>query len=456
MIDGHLEDLLRQSVDKHDVPGAVVGVLHDGRMTSAAAGVLNLNTGVEVTTDSVFQIGSQTKSWTAAVVMQLVDQGRIDVDEPVRRYLPRFTVADGEVGATVTMRHLLTHTSGIDGDHFEDFGRGDDCLERYVASCASLGQVHPLGATMSYCNTGYAIAGRIIEVATDAVWDQAMRERLYGPLGLTHTSTLPEEAIVHRVSAGHMKAGPGGPTQVAPVWLLPRITGPMGLINSTVEDVLRVAQLFIDDGRGPDGTQILSADAVAQMKEPQIEIPDPFVLGSHWGVGLILFDWDGKRLYGHDGDTLGQHSQLRVLPEEGLAVTLLSNGPGAREVYEDVFSEIFSELAGIDLPREPERPVTPPDVDLARYAGTYERLAVRYDLEVRDAELVGTSTLSGPLASMVPDPVSELSMVPVDERTFLVYAEGEEEPGTAAFYDFDDGIPRYLHHGARANPRAIG
>lgn len=454
MIDSQgLEEHLRQSIERHGVPGAAIGVFHDGQVIDAAAGVVNLNTGVETTTDTVFQIGSQGKTWTAVVAMGLVDEGVLDLDAPVRNYLPDFRVADDEVSRSVTLRHLLTHTSGIDGDHFEDFGRGDECLERYVESCAKLGQVHPLGATMSYCNTGYVIIGRLIEVVTGKVWDQAMRERLYAPLGLTQTSTLPEEAILHRVSVGHMKPGPGQSDMVAPVWLLPRITGPAGLINSTVADVLTFARIFMDDGKAPDGTQVISADALATMKEPHVEIPDPHALGSHWGAGLILFDWDGRRLYGHDGDTLGQHSQLRILPEEGLAVTLLSNGSGAREVYEDLFSYLFSEIAGIALPAQPTRPETPPDVDLTNYAGTYERLAVRYELDATDGELIGTATVSGPLAEMIPDPVSKMRMVPVDEKTFLVYGEGEDEPGTAAFYEFQNGKPRYMHAGVRANPR---
>ncbi len=119
----------------------------------------------------MFQIGSQGKMWTATVLMQLVDDGLVDVDQPVRTYLPGFAVADPEVSSAVTLRHLLSHTSGIDGDNFADFGRGDDCLERYVESCATLGQTHPLGATMSYCNTGFSILGRIIEVVTGKVWD---------------------------------------------------------------------------------------------------------------------------------------------------------------------------------------------------------------------------------------------------------------------------------------------
>jgi CubicO group peptidase (beta-lactamase class C family) len=448
-----LEASLTAALKAHDVPGAVVGVLHGGERTTAAAGVLNLDTGVETTPDSVFQIGSMSKSWTAAVVMSLVDEGRLDLDEPVRTYLPDFKVADPEVSANVTPRHLLTHSSGIDGDFFEDFGRGDDCLERYVEGCSKLGQTHPLGETMSYCNTGYSILGRIIEVLTDKVWDAAMRERLFAPLGLKRTSTLPEEAILHRVSVGHMKLGPDEPVAVAPVWLLPRITGPAGLINSTVDDVLTFSTLFLNGGKSPEGESVLSPEGIATMERPHVEIPDPHSLGTHWGAGLIVFDWGGRTVYGHDGDTLGQHSIWRIAPDEGLAAVLLSNGPNTRKVAKDVFGEVFSELAGITIPEMPKKPSEPPKIDLTPYAGAYERLAIRYELTAESDALVGTVEVSGPLASMIPDPVTKIRMIPIDERTFLTYAEGEEEPSPAAFYRFEDGVPGYLHNGVRANRR---
>jgi CubicO group peptidase (beta-lactamase class C family) len=444
---------LEELIAEHKVPGAAVAVLHDGEVTDAAAGVINLNTKVEATTDTVWQIGSMGKAWTATVVMMLVDDGELDLDKPVRTYLSGFKVADPNVSQRVTLRHLLSHTSGIDGDHFEDFGRGDDCLEKYVDACAKLEQTHPLGATMSYCNTGLSIAGRIIEVITENVWDQAMRERLFAPLGLTQTSTLPEEALLHRTAVGHISMKPGDPAQVAPMWMLPRVCGPMGLINSTVSDVLTFAKMHLDNGKAADGTQLLSARSVKTMQDPQIEIPNPHTLGSHWGVGWILFDWGTHRLFGHDGNTIGQSAFLRVDPEANLAITLLTNGGDAHAVYKKLFGELFSNLAGIDMPKQPELPSTPLEIDLEPYAGTYERLSVRIDLAPENGQLVGTTTLSGPLAEMLPNPVTKIRMTPVDSSTFLLTAEDEPTPSAVVFYDFEGGIPQYMHFGARTHPR---
>src|SRR3954463_16558271 len=198
------QDGLALLAEKHGVPGATLAILDREEVGEAAYGVLNIRTGVEATPDSLFQIGSITKVWTATLVMQLVDEGKLDLDAPVVTYLPDFRVADAGVTRTVTTRHLLAHTSGIDGDLFLDTGRGDDCIEKYVAACADLGQNHPLGATMSYCNSGYIVRGRLIEVLRERSWDAVVKERLFAPLGLTTAGTLPEEALLYGAATGHV------------------------------------------------------------------------------------------------------------------------------------------------------------------------------------------------------------------------------------------------------------
>ncbi len=169
---------LGELIAEYEVPGATLAFLHEGEVHEFAAGVLNVATGVEATPDSLFQIGSITKLWTSTQVMLLVEQGRVTLDTPVREILPEFKVADPEVTKTVTLRHLLSHTSGIDGDLFLDTGRGDDCLEKYVEACADLAQNHPLGATQSYCNSGFSVLGRAVERLTGKVWDAALREQV--------------------------------------------------------------------------------------------------------------------------------------------------------------------------------------------------------------------------------------------------------------------------------------
>jgi hypothetical protein len=136
---------------------------------------------------------------------------------------------------------------------------------------------------------------------------------------------------------------------------------------------------------------------------------------------------------------------------------MLTNGGSGHAVYTKLFSELFSDLADITIPEQPKLPDTPLELDLSKYAGTFERLAVKIELAVADGRLEGTSTLSGPLAALLPNPVSKLTLTPVDNKTFLASGEEDEgSPSPAVFYDFEDGVPQFLHMGARTHPRVGG
>jgi CubicO group peptidase (beta-lactamase class C family) len=458
-----LQQRLDALIAKHKIVGASAAVLSGDDVLEAAAGVINVNTGVEATTDTLFQIGSISKVWTATLVMQAVDEGTLDLDEPIVTYLPEFKVADPDVTNQVTLRHLLSHSSGIGGDHILETGRGDDTLERYVETCAELGQEYDLGATMSYCNTGYSLAGRILEKINDGkVWDQILRERIIQPLGLTHTNTLPEEALLFRTAAGHISPpGAEGP-QLAPFWVLPRSAGPAGLINATAADLLTFVRLHLDEGRTADGTQLLSPGSVKLMQEPQIDVPDRWTLGDKWGIGWILFDWDGHRVYGHDGNTVGQSAFLRVLPEARLAVTMLTNGGAAGAAFRQLVTELFAEAAGVVVPPMPTVPDSPAEVELSKYEGAFRRLNVEAEIARNDSGgLALTVRPTGPLAERLPEEqrVQTVQLVPIDEALFVTLPEAKEgvEPTPSmpvVFFDFEDGRPKRYHMGARAMTRA--
>ncbi|MEV4754356.1 serine hydrolase [Micromonospora sp. NPDC049559] len=453
----HWQRRLAVLAARHGVPGAALGILRvrtaddagADELVEAAYGVLNVETGVAVTTDSLFQIGSISKVWTATVAMQLVDEGRLDLDTPVAEYLPELRLADADVAKRVTMRHLLTHTSGIDGDVFTDTGRGDDCLEKYVALLGEVAQNHPLGVTWSYCNSGFALAGRVIERITGGSWDQAMRDRVFAPLGLRHTVTLPEEALLHRAAVGHV--GDDEPTR-APVWTLPRALGPAGLITSTPADVLAFARAHLAGGVAADGTRLLSAGGTATMARKHADLPDRYSLGDSWGIGWIRFDWDGHRLVGHDGNTIGQAAFLRLLPEQGLAVTLLTNGGRARDLYEELYREIFAELAGVAMP-EPLAPPEPPvAVQIEPHLGTYERAGARLEVHAGADGPTLRITVTGPLAELVPEQSREYPMVALRENLYLVREPQAQTWSPVTFYALPTG-ERYLHFGVRATPK---
>lgn len=441
--------------ERHGVPGAQLGILRlgepDDELVQATHGVLNVGTGARVTPDSVFQIGSITKVWTATVVMQLVEEGKLDLDAPVVDVLPELRLADPEVTKRVTLRHLLTHTSGIDGDIFTDTGRGDDCLERYVALLADAAQNHPLGATWSYCNAGFCLAGRIIEKVTRQTWDAALRDRLCAPLGLTHTGTLPEEALLFGAAMGHVTR-PGAQPATAPVWGLPRAVGPAGLITSTARDVLAFARLHLTGGLAADGTRLLAAETAAAMADKHADLPEQHTLGDSWGLGWIRFGWSGHRLIGHDGNTIGQSAFLRLLPEQGVAVALLTNGGHARDLYQDLYREICADVAGVGMPEPLAPPAEPVTTDITPWLGTYERASVRMEVLAGDDGPRLRVTVTGPLAELEARPTEEHALVAIGPDLFAVRAPETETWVPVMFYTLADGT-RYVHHGARATPK---
>jgi len=445
---------LKELASRTRVHGATLGIWSGGQEMLAAHGVLNAATRVPVTTDSLFQVGSITKIWTATMIMQLIDEGLLALDTAVSRALPGVRLGAGDVGDRVTVRHLLTHTSGIDGDIFTDTGRGDECVQRYVDELAGAPSVFAPGAAYSYSNSGYVLLGRIIEVLDGQSWDESLRERLTRPLSVTRTVTLPEEAILHRAAVGHNRCG----TPVH-VWGLPRSVGPAGLITATASDLLTFARLHLDGGVTADGKRLLSEASVAAMQSPCAAIPEFSAPGAAIGLGWRLSRWDDRTIIGHDGDTIGQSAYLRIDPEAGVAACLLTNSSASENLYREVFSEVFGALAGVTVPAPP-RPGPAGaggTTDLERYAGRYERTSRRLDVSVRDGQLRIVLTMTGNLAALTDSEPEELLLHPAEpfdsSATRFVLRSRDDEPwGPLSFGQLGDGTP-YIYLSGRVTPR---
>jgi CubicO group peptidase (beta-lactamase class C family) len=435
------------------VPGAVLGIWADGQEILTASGELSAATKVSVTTDSLFQVGSITKIWTATMIMQLVDEGQLSLDTTVAEVIPGARLGAGDLGGQVTVRHLLTHTSGIDGDVFTDTGRGDDCVERYVGLLAETPSVFTPGAAYSYCNSGFVVLGRIIEILDGQSWDESLRERLVGPLGITRTVTLPEEAILHRSAVGHRRGG--APVDV---WSLPRGVGPAGLITAAAGNLLAFARLHLDGGVTAEGKRVVSEASVAAMQLAGAVIPEFSVPGSAVGLGWRLSRWGDRTIIGHDGDTIGQSAYLRIDPEAGAAACLLTNATESRALYRQVFSEVFGPLTGA-TPPEPPRPAAAarPDgttADLGRHAGRYERVSRQFDVSVRDGQLRMMLTMTGNLAALTASEPEDLLLHPADSsgNRFVLRSRDDEPWVPLSFGRLSDGTP-HVYLSGRVTPR---
>jgi CubicO group peptidase (beta-lactamase class C family) len=453
----HLRDV-QETLDalarRHRVPGATLAIAAGDELVDFATGTLNVNTGVEATTDSIFQIGSNTKLFTTTLVMQLVDEGAVDLDAPVRRYLTGFSLNDPSAAREITVRQLLTHTSGIQGDYFDGFGRGDDAIERYVDSLSGIDLVHRPGQMWSYCNSGFVVAGRLAEVLRGAPYHQLLKDRICAPLGLRRTTVLVSEMLRHRSAVGHVP-GPDGQPMVPPTVVMEYAQAPAGsMTTATAAELVRFVQMHLDDGAAPNGTQVLSADSVRAMQEVQATLPPTSSVPLTQGLGWLMHEWGGKKVIGHGGGTIGQLSFLEAIPEDGLVVALLTNGMSGGLLWRDLARWLFDELAGVQPALAPKVPANPPALNLERYAGTYERLGLRNTVTLEGGELVLRAEPTGAVAELQQGqpPAPPVHLRPIDRERFGAKVNGVDT--VLVFSEFERGRPGYLFGGRAA--RRVG
>jgi CubicO group peptidase (beta-lactamase class C family) len=345
-----LRRVVEAEVARCGVPGVALGLLHAGQEHTAGFGVTNVDQPLPVDEHTLFQIGSITKTFVAAAAMRLVDEGCLELDRPVRSYLPELRLADETAAATVTPRHLLTHTGGWVGDYFSDTGRGDDALARYVAELADLEQLTPPGTVYSYCNSGYSLLGRLIEVLTHETFEAALRRLVLGPLGLEHSFLFPEEVMTERYAVGHAGVQQRQPRVLRP-WHLPRSATPAGGIIASVKDQLRYARFQMGDGTGASGERVLSPGSLAAMHQPLL----PSTGLPHRMIGLA---WNiGQNTISHGGGTFGQNTFLLICPEQGVALSVLTNARVGTRVIDVASRWVMENLAGVPWPQTPCMPV---------------------------------------------------------------------------------------------------
>lgn len=431
----------------YNVPGAVVGVLYGGETKTAGFGVTNVDHPLPVTPDTLFQIGSITKTYTATAVMRLVEQGVLSLDEPVRTYVPDFRVADEDTSAKVTLRHLLTHTAGWSGDLFTDMSFGDDALARYVAAMAELQQESPLGAFVSYNNSAITLAGHVVATVTGKTYEAAMQELVLDPLGLKRSFFNPIDVMVHRFVVGHSK-GPKGP-QVAKPWPIPRAENPCGGLVCDIGDLLRYARFHLGDGTAEDGTRLLSAETMAQMQTAQVTVWKDEAIGLTWFLNVT----DGVRLVSHGGSTIGQQAELTLVPQHGLAIGVMTNADEGLALNREVTHCALREYAGVNV-RDPE-PIEASPEALAAYAGFYTRYMVDLELGMLAGQLVGQIryTAGFPTKDSPPPPCPPPMSIGLCEPDRLLILNGELKGLPIDVVRDADGAVGWLRVGYRLQKR---
>ena len=447
---GELEERLDRCLRDHRIPGASIAVLHADQWHEAIAGVVNFDTGVPVTPDTVFMIGSITKPFTALLLMQLMDEGNVELDVPAIRYLPEVEIEDSQLPDEITVRRLLNHTSGIDGDFFIDTGRNDDALERYVSELGRTRYLHPPGRMRAYNNAAYAMVGRIIEKATGQPFCQVLRERVLLPLGIGDSVLSPEEFLKYRSAVGHVLDQETDGISIAHPTVGEFNHVPAGtLVSMSARSLATFGRVIVDRGVTTGGRRLVSEAGLEAMEQPLTGVV-PEVTRSHVWECEPMGD---ARLLSHFGGTCGQNSWLGVVPERELVIAVLTNYfSGAFNVLQEIVPWILSELAGLELAAHvAEQTDGPPDIDLDLLVGSYHRFAM--DVEItreKNGLRVHVDDHEREL-DLGPDPSYPLT--PLSESSFLI--EGQQllpsEPLTIQFFSWDDWPSPVLVYFGRAH-----
>ncbi|MCA1657374.1 MAG: beta-lactamase family protein [Actinobacteria bacterium] len=423
--DADLEELLAAECARLAVPGAAVGVVHGDRSLAASFGVTNVNHPLPVDSDTLFMIGSTTKTFTATTMMALVSDGVVSLDDPLVKHLPELELQDATARDTVTVGQLFDHTAGWRGDVEVDTGWGDDALARALPEyAAKVPQVFAPGTMTSYNNLSLIIAGRLIEKLTGRGYEAVVKDRLLEPLGMTDTFMLPWEVITRKVATGHVVRD--GTATPAYVWPTSRAIGPAGGATSTVRDQLTYARFHL--GGVAAGTAPVQDELRLSMQQPRVSLPSAL---SGVGVSWLLKDRDGLRLVSHGGNCSNLFlSSFDLAPDEGFGVTVLTNSRGGGALGSSVLEwAVQHYLDRSPVPTGERLPLTP--ALSAEYVGRYD--AGQWDLEVT----AGVSRPAGPVGA-TPD---------------VIAPAGSPSNSSGDFIRDDDGNVAWLRQGLRVARR---
>jgi CubicO group peptidase (beta-lactamase class C family) len=302
------------------IPGMALAVVHRGRVVLAEGfGTANVETGVPVSADTLFQIGSVGKMLTAAAVLETAADRGMRLEDGVGRVVSGLAPAIG----ALTLHQLLAQVSGLrdmPGEHGE---QGDEAHDRFLTTLTDAHRILPPDEVFSYSNIGYSLAGLAAAKASGVSFAELMRDRVFAPLGMTRSTVRPVEAMTWPLAVGHRKSSGGGFSIVRPMAHDTRLW-PAGYVFSTARDLARFAMALIAGGR-VDGREVLRASTPQRMLTPQVSLPNLYDDGQY-GYATFQFTMRGARVAEHAGSMPGFAALLRTVPAEQFAVVALANG----------------------------------------------------------------------------------------------------------------------------------
>jgi CubicO group peptidase (beta-lactamase class C family) len=438
-----------------------VAIVQEGELITAAAGITNVSTGVEMTLDTVMLIGSIAKVFNATLVMQLVDAGSIELDQPVLRYLPDLRLKDPQALERITVKMLINHTSGIDSDIPVDYGHDEETIEKGIRRLAEREQLFSPGTELSYSNAATVVAGYLVQRLAGRSWYRLVRERIFEPLQLKHAATLPEEALLHRVSVGHFLTPTRDVVRTSTAFL-PLSFSPCGTsLMMSARDLITFAVAHLRNGEGADGVRILSERSAQAMQETTVDNAAkryPTVEG----IGLGWMRYRNGVLH-HSGGGPGIAASLYAIPETGFAVAVLTNAAHGLALINELLEPWLAEAGGV-RPFGLEDVTVPKDpggMEPGKYIGIYEDILIRYHISQTAA---GLALAREPKAAFYDNistqPTPPERLLPLGDQQFLLDSHSSDDSRLNAalrivtFRNPDaHGRMQYLETGLHLYPR---
>jgi CubicO group peptidase (beta-lactamase class C family) len=424
-----LEKVLLAEMQETQTPGAAVALVSGERVLFAKGfGVANVETGAPVTPDMLFHIGSVTKTFTAAALVSLAAEGRIKLDGPVGDYVkglsPRL--------ARMTLHQLLSQTSGLKDMPGADGLHEEAALADYVRSWTEDYRLLDEGQTFSYSNPGFALAGHVLAEASGRAYADQMSESLFKPLEMSRTTLRPLVAMTYPLVVGHSIApGQQKPAIVRPLADDTRLW-PAGYIFTSLNDLTRFVIALMNDGK-LEGRQVLPAGVAARMMASQVEIPTNVFVKGAYGYGLFIRDYRGMKMAGHDGELPGYGTSLAMMPDERIALIILSNRDGAplRKTFNKAFELLLGTKLAAPAVSQPQAALPMSEAEMARYVGSYTN---RWEMEifVRDRQL------------FLKRFGAELPITKIGDHRFSVAPPGPAQPQEFIIIPETNGRPGYI------------
>lgn len=332
-----------------ETPSISIGAVRDGKTVLCQGfGQCNIEESLAADEKTLYPIGSCSKSFTAAMAVQLVEEGRLDLDKPVREYYPEVRFYDETVTQNVTMRDLLCHRTGLPRHEYSWYGT-DFTREEIVHNIRYLAPNQPFRTRFQYNNQCYILAGKIIERITGKTWEENTEQRLLKPLGMRRSTVFSDqyEAMVNR-AAPYAHTDPSG--MLTGIKRVPHYRspaekdglgapyGPAGSVVSCAEDMIAWVN-FQMTGKAPDGTQLLSQESLNLLHRPQIllhapmDMPQPEVSFNSYALGWFVESYRGHTMVEHGGNIDGFSAYTCMIPDIGVGFTACVNMEGNRLAY---------------------------------------------------------------------------------------------------------------------------